>query len=103
MSVACLLLFVWGGGCYKLLLDSGSAELYMSLDKMKNRPRGGPVVRDLRSCQDGPGQGAVSRALLIRWTPHPVIVTIGDNRDFIRVLLYYYCTTITGWGVLLSY
>ena len=39
--------------------------------------------------------------LYIRWTPHPVIVTIGDNRDNIRVLLYSYYTTITGWGVLL--
>ena len=33
--------------------------------------------------------------------PHPVIVTIGDNRDYIRVLLYSYYTT--GWGVLLRY
>ena len=32
----------------------------------------------------------------------PVIVTIGDNRDCIRVLLYSYYTTITGWGVLLT-
>ena len=31
-------------------------------------------------------------------TPHPVIVTIGDNRDYIRVLLYSYYTTISGWG-----
>ena len=39
-----------------------------------------------------------------RWTPHPVMVTIRDNRDYIRVLLYsYYYTTITGWGVLLRY
>ena len=37
-----------------------------------------------------------------RWTPHPVIVTIRDNRDCIRVLLYSYYTTITGWGVLLK-
>ena len=37
-----------------------------------------------------------------RWTPHPVIVTLGDNRDYIRVLLYAYYTTITGWGVLLT-
>ena len=37
-----------------------------------------------------------------RWTPHPVIVTIGDNRDYIRVLVYSYYTTITGWGVLLT-
>ena len=29
------------------------------------------------------------------------MVTIGDNRDYIRVLLYSYYTTITGWGVLL--
>ena len=39
----------------------------------------------------------------VRWTPHPVIVTIADNRDYIRVLSYSYYTTITGWGVLLSY
>ena len=24
----------------------------------------------------------------IRWTPHPVIVTIRDNEDYIKVLLY---------------
>ena len=29
-------------------------------------------------------------------------MTVRDNRDFIRVLLYSYHTTITGWGVLLS-
>ena len=29
--------------------------------------------------------------------------TIGDNRDYIRVLLHSYYTTITGWGVLLTY
>ena len=42
----------------------------------------------------------------LRWTPHPVIVTgivtVGDNRDYIRVLLCSYYTTITGWGVLLK-
>ena len=49
---------------------------------------------------------ARSRSLLyscggfFRWTPHPVIVTIRDNRDYIRVLLYSYYATITGWGVL---
>ena len=32
---------------------------------------------------------------------YPVIVIIGDNRDYTRVLLYSYYTTITGWGVLL--
>ena len=41
--------------------------------------------------------------LLFRWTPQPVIVTIRNNRDYIRVLLYSYYTTITGWGVLLIY
>ena len=41
--------------------------------------------------------------ILIKWTPHPVIVTIRDNRDYIRVLLYSYYATITGWGVLLTY
>ena len=35
--------------------------------------------------------------------PHPVTVTIMDNRDYIRVLLYSYYTTIKGWGVLLTY
>ena len=30
--------------------------------------------------------------------PHPVIVTIRDSKDYIRVLLYCYSTTITGWG-----
>ena len=34
--------------------------------------------------------------------PHPVIVTIRDNRDYIKVLFYSYYTTITGWGVLLK-
>ena len=33
--------------------------------------------------------------------PQPVIVTIWDYRDYSRVLLYSYYTTITGWGVLL--
>ena len=30
-------------------------------------------------------------------------MSIRDNRDCIRVLVYSYYTTITGWGVLLSY
>ena len=37
----------------------------------------------------------------IRRTPHPVIVIIRDNKDYIRVLVYSHYTTITGWGVLL--
>ena len=35
--------------------------------------------------------------------PPPVIVTIRNSKDYIRVLLYSYYTTITGWGVLLIY
>ena len=30
-------------------------------------------------------------------------MTTRDNRDYMRVLLYSYYTTITGWGVLLKY
>ena len=41
--------------------------------------------------------------VFLRWTPHPAIVTIRDNRDYIRALVYSYYTTITGWGVLLRY
>ena len=37
----------------------------------------------------------------VRWTPHLVIVAIRDNKGYVRVLLYSYYTTITGWGVLL--
>ena len=36
--------------------------------------------------------------IYLRRTPHPAIVTIRDNKDYIRVLLY---SSITGWGVLL--
>ena len=39
----------------------------------------------------------------IRWTPHPVIVAIRDNKDYTRVPFYSYYTTITGWGVLQRY
>ena len=37
-----------------------------------------------------------------RRTPHPVIVAIRDNKDYIRVLLYSYYTTTAGGGVLLK-
>ena len=36
--------------------------------------------------------------IYLRRTPHPVIVTIRNSKDHIRVLLYSYYTTITGWG-----
>ena len=31
--------------------------------------------------------------MYFRWTPHPVIVTVRDNKDYIKVLLYSYYTT----------
>ena len=37
----------------------------------------------------------------LRWTPHPVIVTIRDKKEYVRVLLNPYYPTITGWGVLI--
>ena len=45
----------------------------------------------------------VADRVYLRWTPHPVIVTIRDNKDSIKVLLQSYYTTVTGWGVLLRY
>ena len=33
---------------------------------------------------------ATFEGLRLRWTPHPVIVTIGDNKGSIRVLVYSY-------------
>ena len=33
----------------------------------------------------------------VRWTPHPVIVTIRNAKAYIRVVLYSYYTTIKGW------
>ena len=33
--------------------------------------------------------------------PPPAIVTTRNSKDYIRVILYSYYTTITGWGVLL--
>ena len=42
--------------------------------------------------------------MVISWVnPQPVVVTIRDNKDYIRVLLYSYYSTITGWGVFISY
>ena len=34
----------------------------------------------------------------LRWTPQPVMVTIRDNSDYIRILVFSCCITITGWG-----
>ena len=41
--------------------------------------------------------GYICRGLGFRWIPDPVIVTIRDNRDYARALLFCYYTTIT-WG-----
>ena len=34
----------------------------------------------------------------LRWTPHPVIVTMRANGNYIRFLFCYYYTSITGLG-----
>ena len=49
--------------------------------------------------EKGLSMGSIIR---VRWTPHPVIVAIRDNKDKIRILVYFYYITITGWGVLLK-
>ena len=51
---------------------------------------------------NGKENGSYHR-LYVRRTPHPVIVSIRDTSNYIRVLLYSYYTSITGWGVHLSY
>ena len=38
----------------------------------------------------------------IMWTPRPVVVAIGDSKDYIIVLPHGYYTTIAGWGVFLG-
>ena len=35
----------------------------------------------------GPEESARQFGVQIRWTPHPVIVTVRDNEDYIRVHL----------------
>ena len=70
-------------------------------------PKNGPLILGtarLWSCTKLLALGLMKLKSLsgyLRRTPHPVIVTIGDNRDHVRVLLYSYDTTITEWGVLL--
>ena len=53
-------------------------------------------------CCDTNRRGCVKERGMVLVVPHPVIVTISENRDHIRVLLYSYYTTITGWGVHLN-
>ena len=62
---------------------------------------GGPSSCHDQICCVVPGSSRL-RQFQLRWTPHPVIVTMRNSKDYIRVLLYSYYTTITGWGVLLS-
>ena len=50
------------------------------------------------ACARQASQRSGSNAIYFKWTPHPVIVTIRDHRDYIRVLLFFYYTTIAGWG-----
>ena len=38
----------------------------------------------------------------LRCTPYPVIATLRDDREYIRVLLCSSFTTIAGWGILLK-
>ena len=52
---------------------------------------------------DGMPRVPLNSGFYIRWAPHPIVVTIRDNKDYIRVLLYSYYITITGWGVLLKF
>ena len=39
-----------------------------------------------------------SKGIYFRWTPHPVIVTIGDNGDYIRVLYIPIVPLLQGGG-----
>ena len=52
---------------------------------------------DCRKVRDG------EAVVPFRWTPHPAIVTLRDNKGFMRLLLYLKYTTFTGWRVLLTY
>ena len=69
----------------------------------------GTKLRQIQDCRARyhPGRSRTARhrvttagfpkcGLDIRRTPHPAIVAIRDNKDYIRVLLYSYYTTITG-------
>ena len=38
--------------------------------------------------------------VMVEGDPYPVIVTLRDNKDCTRVLLYFYHSTIAGWEVL---
>ena len=58
----------------------GSDSLSLSLSKLESPPCHGLKIYSLGG---------------------PPTQTIRDNRDYIRVLLYSYYTSITGWGVLL--
>ena len=70
------------------------------------------ILLGFPQCFGGFGRGAVrvsgaganrSWCCIPRWTPHAVIVTVRDNRDYIRVPLYSSDTSITGWGIFLMH
>ena len=42
------------------------------------------------------GELGLEIQVYLRWTPHPVIVTIRDNRDYSRVLVYSYYYRVGG-------
>ena len=60
------------------------------------------VCNNVGAASDTPLSAIVSQheglEVYLRWTPHPVIVATRDSKDNIRVLLYSYYTTVTGWG-----
>ena len=53
------------------------------------------AVPDLKGLYASLGLGDYELGAL----PHPLIVSIKDNGNYIRVLSYSYYTTITGWEV----
>ena len=62
---------------------------------------GGLPTGAIQAIMGGGGRWLEWSMVLVRLTPYPVMVTTMDNKDYIRVLLYSYYTTITGWGILL--
>ena len=58
-------------------------------------------LQDLRSIVAGMAAKRMNRCQSLGGLPHPVIGTIGDSSNYIRVLIYSYYTAITGW-ILLS-
>ena len=83
-------------------LDHGSHGFFSSkaLEASASSSKLQELDRLLRPGSPQLGFSLISQVFLRR-TPHPLIVTIRDNKDYIRALFCSYYTTITGWGVLL--